>query len=283
MSDPREGVEAQGTDAGDSRPRPAYGEYAPEGWSWTPPGAEQAEGGNGGSASASGGKARGTAGAAQSRPSDVPAGVPHNLGARGTTSGAPSRPQPATGQESAPGSAAGRQDPPPYRADDPRDQRREARPAAAPAPAPAGGANARPRPRTADRVITIMLLVVGAFGALNMAATMFALDAQMQLMGSMLGIDDLQVPGWVATVGLITGLAILLVYALNVIYAIQRMRAGKIAFWVPLTAFAIAFVFLIVAQMIAMYNSPEIIEQLNSDPYGSYGKMMQFLEDSSAQ
>lgn len=273
MTDRQEGAAEPGAGSQDARPRPAYGEYAPEGWSWTPPGAEN-------EADGSGGAAQGTRPDGTSRASGVPAGVPHNLGARGeggTAAQAPAAPPSGT---ATPGS--GKQDPPPYRADEPANARREQQPVAAPLAAQ-GAAPAKPRPRTADRVITILLLVVGAFGALNMAAPMFALEAQVQLMGTMLGIEDLNVPSWIATAGLIAGLGILLVYALNVIYSIQRMRGGKLAFWVPLAAFGIAFVIMLVVQMVAMYNAPEIIEQLNSDPYGSYGKMMQYLEETSVQ
>lgn len=225
------------------RRAPQYGELAPEGWEWKPPV-------DGTAASTSQPPNDGT------RPGSSPVpGVPHNLGAGDSA--------PA----SAPATDSRREEtgPSPYRAEQPQ---------AAPAP-PAEGR----RPRVADRVITIVLLVIGAFGTLNSAASFFALDSQLRLTASMIGIESPEVAGWVKTLGLVSGLAVLLLYAVTVIFSIQRMRAGKLAFWVPLTAGAIAVLLALIIPMIAMGGAPEIMQQLESDPTGSLDRMMQYLQE----
>ncbi|MFT4232306.1 MAG: DUF6264 family protein [Leucobacter sp.] len=244
--------------AGAARPAPAYGEYAPEGWDWKPPADTAAQGQGALPANGSG--------------SSPITGVPHNLGAPGTpaapgaaaSGGVPPYAPPP--QQGAPSQRPGA-GPAPYRAAEPQA-----------APMPRGGATYGPKPRTGDRVVTILLLVIGAFGALNSAASFFSLDARLRLTAEMVGIESIDVAPWVGTLGLIGGLVILALYAVTVIFSIQRMRARKVAFWVPLTAGAIAVLLVLVIPMFAMAGAPEIMQQLESDPNGSLERMMQYLQ-----
>ncbi|QBE48333.1 DUF6264 family protein [Leucobacter triazinivorans] len=239
-----------------ARPAPAYGELAPEGWEWKPPADPASDAPAGVSAAAATGS--------PSPGSSPIAGVPHNLGAGGSAAAPNSTPAsvPAAAQR-------GAGEPAPYRAAEPQ-------PAPAPAPAPQPGA---PKPRLADRVITIILLVIGAFGALNSAASFFSLESQLRLTANMIGIESPEVAPWVGTLGLVSGLAMLLLYAVTLIFSIQRMRARKIAFWVPLAAGAAAVIIALIIPMIAMGGAPEIMQQIENDPSGSIDRMMQYLQD----
>ena len=292
MSDPQDGTAGQAGagDRGASRPEPAYGEYAPEGWSWTPPGAEnEADGASGSGAAAAGSGSR--SGSGSGAGTAVPPGVPHNLGvAPGAGSQAGTRAGTGTGSPAAaptrtptkPG-----EDPAPYRADQPKNtaaQRPQAqRPQFQQPAVPGQPAAAQRKPRTGDRVVTILLLVFGAFGALNIASSFFALGNQIRLMATMIGLENVEPAGWVNTLGTVSGLATLLLFALTAIYSIQRMRAGKIAFWVPLAAGGVAFVLLMVIPMIAMTSTPEIMQAINSDPNGTLNKMMAYVENMGQQ
>ncbi|MBL3686091.1 hypothetical protein D3248_03855 [Leucobacter zeae] len=281
MTDPRSEQPGEGSgrpDDGQDRPsrpaRPAYGEYAPEGWEWKPadaaPTSSAPGAGNGGSAT--------SAGSAPSSGSGRIPGVPHNLGVGGAgrpaappaAPAAPSAP-PSTGApaQQQPGSGTG-DGPAPYRATAPQ-------PAQAPVAQPQSP-QAQPRPRLADRIITIALLAFGAFGALNFASSMFAIDSQLRLTATMLGIDSLTLPDWVGVLGVVSGLAVLLLFALTLIFSIRRMRAGKLAFWAPLAAGAIALLLVIVVQSVALSGAPEIMQQLQSDPNGSLQKMLEFAQ-----
>ncbi|WP_449281366.1 DUF6264 family protein [Leucobacter sp.] len=222
-----------------ARPAPAYGELAPEGWEWKPP-ADPAAGAS--PAAPAGGGAQGSA---------PIAGVPHNLGAG-------SAPAPASQVRQGEGDSS------PYRATEPQ---------AAPVPQPGA-----PKPRVADRVITIILLVIGAFGTLNSAASFFALESQLRLTANMIGIDSPSIAPWVGTLGMVSGFAVLLLFAVTLIFSIQRMRARKLAFWVPLAAGAVAVLLALIIPMIAMGGAPEIMQQIENDPSGSLDRMMQYLQ-----
>jgi hypothetical protein len=234
-----------------ARPTPAYGELAPEGWEWKPP-ADPSDPAAGASAA--------PANDAPAQGSAPIAGVPHNLGAGGS----PAAPAPAYPSRQSENQNQNRGDSSPYRATEPQ---------AAPAP-PADGR----KPRVADRVITIILLVIGAFGALNSAASFFSLESQLRLTANMIGIDSPAIAPWVGTLGMVSGFAVLLLFAVTLIFSIQRMRARKLAFWVPLAAGAVAVLLALIIPMIAIGGAPEIMQQLENDPTGSLERMMQYLQ-----
>jgi len=288
VTDPRsehgDGGRTDGTGTGTAQDRPtrpaipAYGEYAPEGWEWKPDEAEAS------AAPKQGAAPQPAAGSAPSAGSGQVPGVPHNLGVGGgsrqagrpVATAAPAAPSapPAQGNPAAPqqGQPAQGSGPAPYRAPDPQ-------PGQAQLQAAAPYQQAAPRPRLADRIITIALLALGAFGTLNFASSLFAIDSQLRLTATMLGIESLSLPGWVGVLGVVSGLAVLLIFALTLIFSIRRMRAGKLAFWAPLAAGAIVLVLVIIVQSIALSGAPEIMQQLQSDPNGSLQKMLEFAQN----
>lgn len=257
----------------DERPQPAFGELAPEGWEWKPEGERAAE-------PAPAARAAGGSRAAGSGSGPVP-GVPHNLGVSGAPAPAaeaaptapPAGPQSASAPQPpaappAPQRPAASGEPAPYRA---------AAPTGAPTPPRPAGAPAGPR--VGDRVVTIVLLVIGAFGALNTAASFFTLQQSLVMMSSMLGVDDPTIAGWVGPLGTAGALVTLALYAVTAIYSVRRMRANRLTFWVPLVAAAISMVLVLVVQLIAMYGgAPDLIQQLQTDPTGSMDKMMEYLQ-----
>ena len=243
------------------RPRPAYGELAPEGREWTPEPSDPV------------------------RLAEVPtgatgvgspvSGVPHNLGARSGSSGSGS---PASGGPAPAAPETGRADPEPYRGQ-PQEQRQQyaqqpQQPTAGAAPsAPA------PKPRLADRIITIILLVLGAFGSLNFAGSMLGLPASLSLIAGALELSDFTVPSWVGTVGTVSAVVIIAIYAVNLIFSIQRMRARKLAFWVPLTAGAVVMIGTIVVTSVVLMSFPELMTAV-SDP-SSTQKLLDSLTNLS--
>ena len=123
----------------------------------------------------------------------------------------------------------------------------------------------------ADRIITLILLGIGALGALNIAAGLYELPANLRMIGEMLGASELEVPDAVATAGVIGAISVLTLYALTLIYSIQRLRGGKLTFWVPLTAGVVAtlinagFLYFAVTQMpelFALLSDPAAFEAL---------------------
>ncbi|WP_336651964.1 MULTISPECIES: DUF6264 family protein [unclassified Leucobacter] len=256
MADPRE-----------ERPTPAYGEYAPEGWRWKPEGAEAAQ--------------------AEAPDQGTVSGVPHNLGV------APQAPQPAPAPQSAPAShpapsqhaqperpaapASERAqqpnagDPPPYRADDAPAARGTQQPRFAPGP------QTKPR-RTGDIAFTIALLALGAFGALYSALVLFSLPPTVALVGDALEIADFAAPSWLGTFSTVSALSMFALYAVALVFSIQRMRGGKLAFWVPLSAGVLAMILTFVLTLIAMTSVPELM-QAAEDP-ASMQKLLDYLNST---
>ncbi|WP_400999609.1 DUF6264 family protein [Agromyces sp. GXQ0307] len=170
----------------DERPRPQYGEYAPEGWSWQPPGDERTD-------------------AAASAPA-----------------------------------------PPP--------------PPAAPAPtretgSPAVDATARP-PRTTDRFFTILLLALGAIGAWNTSVSLQQLPGAIQSVYTDQGVGTYSPQPWLPTLALIGTVFMLALYAAVLGWSIMRLRARKLAFWVPLVGGAVAFLATMVLTSIVFFTDP---------------------------
>ena len=269
---------------------PQYGEYAPEGWSWSP------ESGTGGAGTGGAGtegagstgstdaaaKDRATANAeppAASAPSPgigpVP-GVPHNLGVSGSPTAASAQALQRPAAHSAATTPGERPDA------EPRHYRASAPPTlpapAAAAPATATGASA---PRRGDRIVTIALLVLGAFGALYSAASMQQLPASLSMIAGALGVEGFVVPASVPTLGTVGALLVLAVYALNLVYSIQRLRHRKLAFWVPLVAAAIAFIVSFAFTAFAISQAPELMQQL-ADPNATV-KLLDYLGSAGAQ
>lgn len=175
----------------DERPRPQYGEYAPEGWSWQPP--------------------------ADERTSD-PA------------------PQMAT-----------------------------------PAPPPVAASADSRRDRPADRIVTILLLVIGVFGAWTAIGSLQSLPAvlpeALRQASEILGsggeaFDYTPAPG---VAGLILAGQIIqfVLLALVVWWSIARMRARRLAFWVPLVGGVLSVIALYAIMSAIIVSDPALVERLS--------------------
>jgi len=169
----------------DERPRPRYGEYAPEGWSWQPPGDESAD-------------------AAASAPAPPPPPAPTPAGASGSG---------------------------------------------------ATEAASRP-PRTTDRFFTILLLALGAIGAWNTSVSLQQLPGAIQGVYTDQGVGTYSPQPWLPTLALIGTVFMLALYAAVLGWSIMRLRARKLAFWVPLVGGAVAFLATIVLTSIVFFTDP---------------------------
>lgn len=228
----------------ESRPQPRYGELAPEGWTWTPPEAAGAQASDAPQGETPSPQFPAAQGAPQ--PQGQMPGVPHNLGVGSPGAAPPAAPpvQQAPGQQ---GQQSYRADPPPHYQQ------------------PAWQTPPPVDTKRGDRIATIILLAVGALGALYLASSLYLMTSSFHLFANLFGIDDLTVPSAVNTISTVGALVMLVLYALTLIFSLQRMRARKLAFWIPLVGGALSIVVLIGFSMAAISNVPELMQQF-SDP-----------------
>lgn len=248
----------------DTRPRPEFGEYAPEGWEWTPKddAAKTAAAPNAAAIRPGGPAAR----AGGSTPANVQ-GVPHNLGA-GTA--LPSRKGTSQG-----GSGT------PYRAAAPGQPAAPTQPAQYRAPAQGSAAAQQLPARTGDRIVTILLLVLGGFGALQSAFAMMGMSTMFVFLEDAPGITELSPPAWIDLTGKVVGIALLVLYGLVLVYSIRRLRARKLTFWAPLAAGVLSAIVVIAIIAGAMIGTPELME-LMRDPQAS-AELLEYLQGIQAQ
>lgn len=175
----------------DERPRPQYGEYAPEGWSWQPP--------------------------ADERTSD-PA------------------PQMAT-----------------------------------PSPPIAASVDAR-RDRPVDRIVTILLLGIGVFGAWSAIGSLQSLPALLpealrqasEMLGNGGAAFDYTPAPEVAGLILAGQVIQFVILALVVWWSIARLHARRLAFWVPLVGGVLSFIALYAIMFAIIVSDPALAERLSA-------------------
>lgn len=180
-------------------------------------------------------------------------GVPHNLGAKGSN---------GQGVQPAPQNAQAQSDPANQSA-----LNAPHAPMLASKNATAGSAGAgatQARPRSADRIVTIILLSVGAYFALSMALTLSQFALEFSRVADELGVKDFAAPPMLTTLGTIGAILVLAIYALVLIFSIRRLRARKVTFWAPLVAGVLAWVLFFVLFFVGLNQSTELWQALLS-------------------
>ncbi|GAA2236549.1 DUF6264 family protein [Herbiconiux moechotypicola] len=181
----------------DERPKPKYGELAPEGWSWKPPQQEEPE------------------------------------------------------SEATPASAAAVANPAP-----------PASPAApiAGTPDPGAPGPATPKNRSGDRIATILLLAAGLLATVNMVSSFLVLPDVMNEFMQMQGISGTYgADAQASSAGAVGATVLVVIFALTLVWSIQRMRAQKLSFFVPLIGAALSFATNLVVVLVALLADPSIL------------------------
>jgi len=116
---------------------------------------------------------------------------------------------------------------------------------------------------------TITLLVFGVFGALYNSLALFQLPTtaleSAQLSASMLGIDGPAdfTPGPAVPAFIFVGIALQLALWLGaLLWSRARMRAGRMAWWIPLLAGVAAFLVVLVVGMLVFSSDPTFLQSL---------------------
>ena len=92
---------------------------------------------------------------------------------------------------------------------------------------------------------------------------------------------DFTVTSSLRTVSTVGALLVLAVYALNVIYSMQRVRRRRLAFWVPLVAAVAAGILMLVFTGIGVSQSPELLQALSQPDATS--RLLEYLSNPGGQ
>ncbi|MBT1018717.1 hypothetical protein KJY77_06185 [Canibacter sp. lx-72] len=225
------------------RPRPQYGELAPEGWQPPRPQPQQNH------------TAPGESGANHSA-------IPHNLGLNPAAGRAyqssPTEQRDNTAKSGNSAKQRGAADKPPREASaaaSAKSPMAGATPAKTPIAAnPAVTAPGLKRAGQVDRVITIMLLVTGALGAYECASSMLRLRTTAGVLAQVIPDDGATIPSWVSQLGIIAAVGIIVLWTVSLLISIRRLSLKKLTFWVPLTTGIIAGVLVLVAAAVTIYS-----------------------------
>lgn len=104
-----------------------------------------------------------------------------------------------------------------------------------------------------DRIFTILLLLVGLFGTLTLAANMLQLHSNSLAIVGSLPDRNLTAPKYITELGYAAAAAIFLCWGFSLVGSVKRMQNNKIAFWVPLIWGLIALIVSVAATCYMIY------------------------------
>lgn len=117
----------------------------------------------------------------------------------------------------------------------------------------------------ADRVVTLILLAIGAF---NVVSSVFSyldlaagIDGAMDVMGvpgEFTKFDAARTWGAIAAVVLVSG------YLLTLVWSLNRMRAGRLSWWIPLLGAVVTFVIVSACVAVPLVGDPAFAEYVSS-------------------
>ena len=138
-------------------------------------------------------------------------------------------------------------------------------PPAAP-PAAAGIPSAvSPAKPPADRIITLILLVVGAVNVIFSAPGLFAAGASFALTYEAAGIPGEFTNTQAAdTWGAIAGVVLIASYLLTALVTWRRLQAGKVSWWIPVVGAAVCYAIILACLTVPIAGDPAFQEYVRS-------------------
>ncbi|MFE6995456.1 DUF6264 family protein [Microbacterium sp. NPDC057659] len=136
-------------------------------------------------------------------------------------------------------------------------------PPAAPAPAPVAPAPVAetPKPRQADRLITIAMLAYGVVNVFSTIPQFLNMGEALTQAMKMLGIPgEFTNLGPARTWGIVAIVVMLVGFAATVYVAFRRIRAAKLAWWVPLAGFVITMFAVSMCMMVPIMGDPAFMK-----------------------
>ncbi len=115
---------------------------------------------------------------------------------------------------------------------------------------------------TPDKVVTIVLLALGVLATFGAYMTAMAMPQAMQEMYRQYGLGTYVAPEgmWLLQLGMVLSFVIPLLIA--ILWSVQRIKAKKFAFWVPITFAAIAFLLFFMVMIALILNDPNLMDYI---------------------
>lgn len=132
-------------------------------------------------------------------------------------------------------------------------------PPTGPEPAAALPAVQAPR-RTWDVVLTTLLLLLGVIDVVSGFPQFAGLAATLGTVYASQGFGTFTSDGLAATMGIAINVARVVVLAAAIVVSLLRIRANRIAFWVPLAGAALAALVVIVCVLAVILQDPALAE-----------------------
>jgi hypothetical protein len=111
---------------------------------------------------------------------------------------------------------------------------------------------------TWDRILTIALLVIGVFNVLTTIPQMLSLPAALDDVYRVQGFGNYTSDALASALGIVINVVSVLLLIVVVVLAIRRLRAGRLAFWIPLVGGATALILTGVLLTVAMVGDPAL-------------------------
>lgn len=125
-------------------------------------------------------------------------------------------------------------------------------------------AGAPPTTRTWDLALTTALLVFGAYSIVSSIPELLNYGASMKRVVATVGVEGFSSIGLADGVGVAMLVTQSVVYVAAVVLSMFRLRARKIAFFIPVAGALLVGIVTLVLASVAMFSDPAVITWLNS-------------------
>ena len=139
----------------------------------------------------------------------------------------------------------------------------EQAPPVAATPYPGAGVATARTPRTWDRVLTIILLALGAYTVVNYFDTFANLGRVLTETFVASGYEAFQSVDLANQLGVVANIVVMSLFALTALLTIASLRAKRITFWIPLVGGVLAFIAVVVIMAFIVVADPSFQAQVN--------------------
>ncbi|TBN57389.1 hypothetical protein EYE40_08245 [Glaciihabitans arcticus] len=113
-----------------------------------------------------------------------------------------------------------------------------------------------PKPRPWDRIVTTALIAIGTFAVLTYFPTFATMGETFSQAFTIAGYGDFESESLANSVGAVLNVVMSVFFIGSVVLAIRALRAGRRAFWIPLSAGIVFVLIVIIATVVVMTGDP---------------------------